>query len=47
VNSALRDAQIGLSLLWVAMVCLRLAREPADSAEPWREVPPRRWQRAA
>ncbi len=47
VNSALRDAQIGLSLLWIAMVCLRLAREPVESGEPWREVPPRRWQRAA
>ncbi|MDI3384379.1 O-antigen ligase family protein [Xenophilus aerolatus] len=47
VNSALRDAQIGLSLLWIAMVCLRLAREPVDSGEPWREVPPVRWQRAA
>lgn len=39
VNSALRDAQIGLSLLWVAMVYLRLAQEPG---EPWREVWPRR-----
>ena len=29
VNSALRDAQIGLALLWVAMVYLRLAQEPA------------------
>ena len=29
-NSALRDAQIGLSLLWVAMVYLRLAQEPGD-----------------
>jgi O-antigen ligase len=28
VNSALRDAQIGLALLWVAMVYLRLAQEP-------------------
>ena len=37
----------GLSLLWIAMVCLRLAREPVESGEPWREVPPRRWQRAA
>jgi O-antigen ligase len=33
VNSALRDAQIGLALLWVAMVYLRLAQEPGDS---WR-----------
>ncbi len=40
VNSALRDAQIGLSLLWVAMLYLRLAGEPG---EPWRELPPRRW----
>ncbi|RYY85729.1 MAG: O-antigen ligase family protein, partial [Comamonadaceae bacterium] len=39
VNSALRDAQIGLSLLWVAMVYLRLVQEPG---EPWREVWPRR-----
>lgn len=40
VNSALRDAQIGLALLWVAMVYLRLAQEPGDS---WRGlVPPRR-----
>ncbi|RZL87062.1 MAG: O-antigen ligase family protein [Variovorax sp.] len=30
-NSALRDAQIGLSLLWVAMVYLRLAQEPGDA----------------
>ncbi|MDB5731442.1 MAG: O-antigen polymerase [Variovorax sp.] len=38
VNSALRDAQIGLSLLWVAMLYLRLAGEPD---EPWRELAPR------
>jgi O-antigen ligase len=39
VNSALRDAQIGLAILWVAMVYLRLAQEPGDS---WRGVVPRR-----
>ena len=39
VNSALRDAQIGLSLLWVAMLYLRLAGEPGA---PWRELAPRR-----
>ena len=38
-NSALRDAQIGLSLLWVAMIYLRLVQEPG---EPWRELWPRR-----
>jgi len=38
-NSALRDAQIGLSLLWVATIYLRLAQEPGDS---WRELVPRR-----
>jgi O-antigen ligase len=38
-NSALRDAQIGLSLLWVAMIYLRLALEPGDS---WRDLLPRR-----
>ena len=38
-NSALRDAQIGLSLLWVAMIYLRLVQEPG---EPWLEVWPRR-----
>ena len=38
-NSALRDAQIGLSLLWVAMIYLRLVQEPG---EPWRDVWPRR-----
>jgi len=31
VNSALRDAQIGLALLWVAMVYLRLAQAPGES----------------
>jgi O-antigen ligase len=39
LNSALRDAQIGLSLLWVTMVYLRLAQEPGDA---WRELVPRR-----
>ena len=39
VNSALRDAQIGLSLLWIAMLYLRLVQEPG---EPWRELWPRR-----
>jgi O-antigen ligase len=38
-NSALRDAQIGLSLLWVAAIYLRLAQEPGDS---WRGLVPRR-----
>ena len=42
VNSALRDAQIGLSLLWIAMVYLRLVQEPG---QPWREVVPPRLQR--
>jgi len=37
VNSALRDAQIGLALLWVATVYLRLAQEPGDS---WRGLLP-------
>lgn len=32
-NSALRDAQIGLAILWVSMVYLRLAQAPGDS---WR-----------
>ncbi|VWX58841.1 conserved membrane hypothetical protein [Burkholderiales bacterium 8X] len=31
-NSALRDAQIGLSILWVAMIYLRLALEPGPVA---------------
>jgi O-antigen ligase len=38
-NSALRDAQIGLSLLWVATIYLRLAQAPGDS---WRGLIPRR-----
>ena len=37
VNSALRDAQIGLSLLWVALLFLRLAGE---SGRPWADVLP-------
>lgn len=41
VNSALRDAQIGLSLLWIAMVYLRLVQEPG---QPWREMLPLRLQ---
>jgi O-antigen ligase len=41
VNSALRDAQIGLALLWIAMVYLRLAQEKNDPA-PWRGLWPRR-----
>jgi O-antigen ligase len=39
LNSALRDAQIGLALLWVAMNYLRLAQQ---AGEPWGELPPRR-----
>ncbi len=39
VNSAMRDAQIGLSLLWVVMVYLRLALEPGEA---WRALWPRR-----
>ncbi len=41
VNSALRDAQIGLALLWVAMIYLRLAQETQDPA-PWRDLWPGR-----
>ena len=37
VNSATRDAAIGLSLLWVAMVYLRLASE---AGEPWEALVP-------
>jgi O-antigen ligase len=43
VNSAMRDAQIGLSLLWVTFVYLRLAQEPGT---PWRGVVPTRWRGA-
>lgn len=39
LNSAMRDAQIGLSLLWIAFLCLRLVQEEGS---PWRGVlPPR------
>ncbi|MDM0046542.1 O-antigen ligase family protein [Variovorax dokdonensis] len=39
LNSAMRDAQIGLSLLWIVFLCLRLVREEGS---PWRGVfPPR------
>ncbi|MFT4267283.1 MAG: O-antigen ligase family protein, partial [Xenophilus sp.] len=41
VNSALRDAQIGLSLLWIAMVALRMAGEPGM---PWLPLLPKRWR---
>jgi O-antigen ligase len=41
VNSALRDAQIGLALLWIAMIYLRLAQESQDPA-PWRDLWPGR-----
>ncbi|MDM0111496.1 O-antigen ligase family protein [Variovorax sp. J22R133] len=39
VNSAMRDAQIGLSLLWIAFLYLRMVQE---SGSPWREVLPQR-----
>jgi O-antigen ligase len=39
LNSAMRDAQIGLSLLWITFLCLRMVQE---SGSPWREVLPRR-----
>ncbi|MBS0455577.1 MAG: O-antigen ligase family protein [Proteobacteria bacterium] len=39
LNSAMRDAQIGLSLLWITFLCMRLAQEEGS---PWRGVlPPR------
>ena len=41
VNSAMRDAQIGLALLFIAMVYLRLAQEKNDPA-PWRGLWPSR-----
>ncbi|MDQ0026306.1 O-antigen ligase [Variovorax paradoxus] len=41
VNSAMRDAQIGLALLWIAMVYLRLAEEPRNTL-PWRGLWPTR-----
>ena len=34
VNSALRDAQIGLAILWVAMLALRVSLEPGGAALP-------------
>jgi len=37
LNSAMRDAQIGLSLLWIVFLCLRLAQE---AGSPWRGVLP-------
>ncbi|MDR0481028.1 MAG: O-antigen ligase family protein [Gallionellaceae bacterium] len=37
VHSAMRDAQIGLALPWIAFVYLRLVQEPGSS---WREVLP-------
>lgn len=40
LNSALRDAQIGLSLLWVVMLYVRLTQEAPD-ASPWRDLWPR------
>lgn len=46
LNSALRDAQIGLSLLWVVMLYLRLTQE-APEAAPWRDLWPRRRQTSA
>lgn len=47
VNSALRDAQIGLALLWVSMIYLRLAQEKQDP-DPWRDLlPSRRMKDAA
>lgn len=39
LNSALRDAQIGLALLWVAMNYLRLAQLPGEA---WNDLLPRR-----
>jgi O-antigen ligase len=38
VNSALRDAQIGLAILWIAMLTLRLAAEAGGDTwnVPWR-----------
>ena len=42
VNSAMRDAQIGLGMLWVTFVYLRLAHEPGA---PWDDLLPARWRR--
>ena len=41
LNSALRDAQIGLSLLWVVMLYVRLTQEAPGTA-PWRDLWPER-----
>jgi O-antigen ligase len=41
VNSAMRDAQIGLALLFISMVYLRLAQEKNDP-DPWRGLLPSR-----
>jgi O-antigen ligase len=39
LNSVMRDAQIGLSFLWISFLCLRLVQE---GGSPWRAVfPPR------
>ena len=46
LNSALRDAQIGLSLLWVVALYLRLTQEAPDAA-PWRDLWPKRQQASA
>jgi hypothetical protein len=35
VNSATRDAAIGLCLPWITAVLLRLASEPAAAGPPW------------
>jgi len=40
VNSAMRDAAIGLSLPWIAFLYLHLVRAPGN---PWVGVPPGRW----
>jgi len=40
VNSAMRDAAIGLSLPWVAFLYLHLVRAPGN---PWVEVVPGKW----
>jgi O-antigen ligase len=44
VNSAMRDAQIGLGMLWMTFVYLRLAHEPGT---PWDGLLPARWRRDA
>ncbi|SEA73311.1 O-antigen ligase [Variovorax sp. YR216] len=40
VNSAMRDAAIGLSLPWIAFLYLHLVRAPGN---PWVGVPPGKW----